>query len=827
MLLLSEANENLSPARRPACSPSPTVTLQTLPTMSSAVSVSLLRRLCGACLALAGAPGLFAQTAPAAKPAAGEEVVTLSEFNVRAEADRGYVASETLTGTRVRTPIIDLPYSVNVLTSEFFEDFGIFELSDNLVHVGSFTGLDIGGGFNLRGFSSSYQLRDGFFRLGRYGSSNIDRMEIIKGSNAAIYGRTSPGGMVNMISKQPKSRAGHKVTFNYGDYGTQRVTCESTGTLADTKWGKTAYIATGSLYQREFDQEYARNRNNEYYLALTHTFPDKSNLFVSAEYFFQERDAPNNAAALIMDLKGTATNTDDEAVGHATGLASYNPFGPNSELHRGYSGITAFYDKRINEIFSFRAAGNFYGARRWDYNQNTGWGTISINPANPATPITSARGATPSKTLIIEDGGGVQADLLAHYFLRNRSIENRTLVSLDINDYYRWDPSRSYGVATNPDIVAWNAVRTVTLDRNTLVPVAPIAYFPKKLQWGQEVSTRIRKMRATVTGGLIRHQSAFLGGDLLTYAGARYDSVRFRHRDFIAPPAGFVPGQMLDKTMSELKPNFGVNYKLTPNLRIFANYSESYFVPQADNPAVVGERDYKSETAEGYDYGFKGSLLNDRLNFTVSGFYATRNNVSVTEVEETPIGSGNYVTLQRRDGNQLVRGYEIDVNWRATDEWSFGGSFGNVYSIYTDFGSAFPLAVGRRVNGVSPQNGSVYARYSAGRGRLSGFSANVGVTHVASTPLYAPNAGDTYTTTATGQRVVTRSTYQWRLESGSYTLVNLGLRYRLPNAGRFSHSAGVNINNVLDKEYLRANRLLGEERAFYFTYTIGFGAGVR
>ena len=107
----------------------------------------------------------------------------------------------------------------------------IFELADNIVHIGSFTGLDIGGNFNLRGFSSSFQLRDGFFRLGRYGSSNIDRMEVIKGSNAAIYGRSSPGGMVNMISKAPKTRESQKVTFNYGSYGTERVTLEATGPL--------------------------------------------------------------------------------------------------------------------------------------------------------------------------------------------------------------------------------------------------------------------------------------------------------------------------------------------------------------------------------------------------------------------------------------------------------------------------------------------------------------------------------------------------------------------------------------------------------------------
>ena len=769
----------------------------------------------------AGTPTCLAAQA-AATPRNSEEVVRLTEFNVTASEDRGYAPAETMTGTRVATKIIDLPYTVNVLTAEFFEDFAIFELADNIVQIGSFTGLDIGGGFNLRGFSSSFQLRDGFFRLGRYGSSNIDRMEIIKGSNAAIYGRSSPGGMVNMISKAPKSRENQKLTFNYGSYGTERVTLEATGPVASSSLGTTSYLVTASHYQRDFGQEYSRNRNYEYYGALKHTFPDSSNLLIAAEYLLQMRHAPLNGAPLVTDQKGTASVNDDEAVGYAWSLAGVNPFGPNSELNRGYSGLTANYDKRIDEVWSFRASANYYLVRRWDYNQNTGWGSLIVNPANAASPITSARGAIPQKGLIFEDGGGIQGDVLAKYWTGNRQIEHRTLAAIDINDYYRWDPTRQFANASNPDIVAWNAVRTVRLDPLTLLPSAPVAYFPKWFQWGQEVATRIRKQRVTVLGGLVRHQAALFNGRLLAYAGARYDTVRFRHREFIPVPTNFAVGQLIDKQLSALKPNFGVNYKLTNSLRFFVNYSESYFVPQSEATATVNSSDYKSEIANGWDYGFKGSLLNDRLTFTLSGFYAIRENVQVTDLEETPPGSGNYLTVSRREGNQLVRGYEFDFNWRLTDTLSAGGSWGHVYSIYTDYGSAFPLAVGRRVQGVSPVNGGAYLKWAPSTGPLKGFSGNIGVSHVGPTPTEAPNAGDTYVTAANGQRVVSRSTYQWRLRVPGYTLWNVGVRYRLPTRkSAYDHTFAINVNNALDQDYVRANRLLGEERSVFLTYTLG------
>src|SRR5690349_4791586 len=179
------------------------------------------------CLAL-GATTAFAQTAtetPKEKP------LELSPFEVKADDNRGYLASETLTGTRVATQIKDLPYTVNVVTSEFFEDFAMWQIDDSFAQVGGLTGIDVGGGFNLRGFVSSSQLRDGFYRQGRYGQTNIDRDEVIQGPNAGIDGRSSPGGMVNMISELPQKKDQQKPTVRGGSFDTLQDTLESNGTI--------------------------------------------------------------------------------------------------------------------------------------------------------------------------------------------------------------------------------------------------------------------------------------------------------------------------------------------------------------------------------------------------------------------------------------------------------------------------------------------------------------------------------------------------------------------------------------------------------------------
>lgn len=173
----------------------------------------------------------------------------------------------------------------------------------------------------------------------------------------------------------------------------------------------------------------------------------------------------------------------------------------------------------------------------------------------------------------------------------------------------------------------------------------------------------------------------------------------------------------------------------------------------------------------------------------------------------------------------LLRGFEGDLNCLMTNELSFLASYGHVHTIYTDYGTAFPAMIGRSVNFMAPSNGSVSLKYSPRRGSLKGFSANVGVTLVGPTPTELPNAGDVYTTTSAGQRVVTSSTGQWSLRAPSCNLWSFGARYSLVARSNYTHTFAVNMNNVFDKQYLRtgasnAPRLLGENRAGFFTYTL-------
>ena len=82
-----------------------------------------------ACLGgLAASLPLGAQTGPA--PVSSEDdTVTMSPFEVSSDRDTGYIATNTLAGSRLNTSLLETPASISVLTKDFLNDIGALNVS--------------------------------------------------------------------------------------------------------------------------------------------------------------------------------------------------------------------------------------------------------------------------------------------------------------------------------------------------------------------------------------------------------------------------------------------------------------------------------------------------------------------------------------------------------------------------------------------------------------------------------------------------------------------------------------------------------------------------
>ena len=225
-----------------------------------------------------------------AAPAEDEEVVVLSPFIVDSTQDRGYAATNTLAGTRIRTNLADVGSAISVLTKEFITDVGGYNNQTVLAYAvntevsgsrGNFSGANRNGteghvtesaNFNnpngntrVRGLVAADNTRDFFLSDVPWDGYNISRVDLQRGPNAILFGLGSPAGVINASSNTASFRNKGSVGAMFDKYGTQRYTFDYNRNLIDRQLGLRIALVDNS---QRFQQKPARNHDRRAFAAL-------------------------------------------------------------------------------------------------------------------------------------------------------------------------------------------------------------------------------------------------------------------------------------------------------------------------------------------------------------------------------------------------------------------------------------------------------------------------------------------------------------------------------------------------------------------------------
>ncbi|MDH0060092.1 TonB-dependent siderophore receptor [Stutzerimonas stutzeri] len=155
----------------------------------------------------------------------------------------GYVAKRSVSATKTDTPIIETPQSISVITADRIRDQGSLTIQDSLRYVagmrGEAYGFDSRGDFSLvRGVSPTIFL-DGLQQsVGSYTNTRTDpftleRIEVLKGPSSMLYGQSSVGGLLSLVSKRPQAEQKNELQLQYGSFDRKQIAFDSTGPLDD------------------------------------------------------------------------------------------------------------------------------------------------------------------------------------------------------------------------------------------------------------------------------------------------------------------------------------------------------------------------------------------------------------------------------------------------------------------------------------------------------------------------------------------------------------------------------------------------------------------
>jgi iron complex outermembrane recepter protein len=760
-----------------------------------------------------------ASTAPLSGQQPPPEAIVLSPFEVKTSAESSlWSVNQSSGGTRVAVPLKELPFSLDVLTTEFMDDFIVSDLGEVLAHIGNVSGLEsytgAGSGNSIRGFSQYYQLRNGFYRNGVIDKTLVSRVEVVKGPYSAIYGRGEPGGVINYISKRPVlGRRSGSVIAEIGENNTARVQLEQTLSLSKN----TGLLLAGSYLERNFDQMFARERTRNFGAVLRQRLLPGTEVVLEYEHMFRR----NNRGRPVIDTRIDGRDPADGSNNKYTGefavdfMARYgwvNTLGPTTYSDRVLDTVNVTLTHQFAPGLHLRVAFNDSRTKQ-DYDYTAfGSSTIFINPTTRAFTRWDTVPA-PFWRQLPSDVRNVQADLTADF--TTGKIKHSALITFDHSrqEDRQISERAANGGAANVYTVAYapGRIPNYTNDAGALHgprsdplprfnPAISYRATPEYYTWLQQNTA----LNYDIDGVFVMDRVRLFDGKVLVMAGGRYDQARTTITERLSPDKKTVTGRTESK-VDDLTYNVGLNYNLSSETVLFASHSTS-FNPKGNVYSHTG-KPMPNERGEGYELGFRAKLPGNRVDLGASYFHIERQNIRIQNPAFDPlVDSPSLKPEFVAGGLDRSKGFEVYANGKVSDELSARLSLGTADAKHIK--SLDGWRQGLPLVRTPEWNYSVGASYARRSGLLKGFNLSAAYRAQSGYRLQdrAPTAAD--------RRGALRA------EAGGN--LDLAAGYRWKSGDRFRQVVRVALKNALDDVFIEGSGYYSLGRQVTASFTLEY-----
>jgi catecholate siderophore receptor len=567
------------------------------------------------------APGARAAEPDDAAEAANTTVSSVVTITGARKETAAYNPSSSTSATKIDAPLRDIPQTVNVIPEQLLRDQAILSMEDAMKSVPG-VGLSHGDGqrdqVTLRGFSAiADQFVDGIRDDALYfrDLSNIERIEVLKGPAAVLYGRGSSGGLINRISKKPGVDRS-ELTVRVGSHKERRGEVDLGRRLGENGM---AFRVTGAVERADsFRDQQFLERDAVAPSFLLPLGPDTT-LLLQGEHLSDRRLTDFG----IPSYRGRPVDVPASTY-YGAANARDADFSKAEVTAGGFT-----LEHRLGERASVRNA-----FRKYDY-------TLDRNNTLVGAVNETARTASLNRTNLRreEDGWFNQTELTHTAALGG--MAHSLLYGVEFGQQNKDQVNRSR-----------NGIATVSLFN----PVLPV--FERNLNVAPSLDNR----------GIFKTQGAYVQ-DLVTLSaewkallGARYD--RFE-QETQERRAGQPNLGRLDTGWS---PRAGLVWQPTASQSYYTSFTRS-FQPSAENFALAANNaQIAPEQTTNKEAGGKFDFLGGALSATASAFRLERTNVKFTDpVTNTLVPVG----VQRTDGLEVTLAGQLPQGWQVWSGYSW------------------------------------------------------------------------------------------------------------------------------------------------------------
>jgi iron complex outermembrane recepter protein len=664
--------------------------------------------------------------------------VRLSPFDVSTEGDRGYLPSNSVSGSRIDVPIRDLPFAIQAFTGLFIRDQRATTLWDvaRFAPGVTYRSNDFNEGnanLSIRGFAvgslaggNIHVLRDGFHGPSIFDFTNVARVEVVKGPASFLYGQVSPGGIVNVITKTPELHPFVSAGLHVGSYGEYRLETDATGPITESLFYRvSASYDQDMRYWKPYD-------GHSWDLSPSLLWYPMERVRVSVRY---ERYRKNEIPP-VMQKPGyntqsgvlpTAADPNRSGV-DVPGLPDdWNSMSRADYRRSMTDGLNVWMDVGLSHNWNLRA-----GYSHIEFSTDLLF-SGNLGMANNRTLLQGRRVRTQTY-----GNRGDSWELQALGIYRIGDVSVRLLLGAQFIDrvFDTWaaqapnDPRFGSDPTATP-LPLWDLSDPSTWDRDATVALATLT----ANRTDRSMSWIDRAVWAGSTFG-------FFNDRFLLLAGWRVTSTRSGLTDRV----GF---QSLSQVSTEMAtPQFGVLCHVSGALSLFASYAES-FVPSTQAILNIDSTTSLAEPTRGrgVDLGLKMELFGGLATGTITLFDIRNRNIINDLASTEPDGSVVIYNIQ--SGEQRSRGVEIDMTFTVDEHWqtylsysymdaritAFSGNDGSILdldpTVLDRAGQANYKNVRRFHNAPlqmsAPHLGNIWTRYTVLEGAMSGLTVAGGV----------------------------------------------------------------------------------------------------
>lgn len=600
--------------------------------------------------------------------------------------------------TKSNLDAMENPQAVSVVTHEIIEQQQAQQLSDvlknvNGVYVTSSRGSSQDS-FGARGYIFG---ADNIYKNGARVNSGIfpevsgmERVEVLKGSTAILYGNVAPGGIINMITKKPLFTEGGSATVSAGSWNNYKVGIDYYNALTN----KAAFRVNGAYENKESFRNGVTGEKYYFNPSFLFNLSDKTQLIVEGDYLKQEFTPDFGIGTLVLNPTTSRSIINDLLdIKDNPGISWQNQINQMATS-------TVTLNHTINSKWGLNAVASYQNYTR-DF-----FGSERMRWMYESTKNDYSWDRTAAKNYQEQNYVSMQVNLNGEF--NTGKIKHKLLFGGDA-DYLQAD-TYTFSYLKNDGSWTPNGDTTVKYGTNGDTNLGKI-YLSDQSTWasGDVLETRKRNLVRTPT-----RRVGFYIQDLISVtekfkilAGVRWSYLENK-------PVLTTTYYNNTKTGSELfsqnafSPRFGLVYQWNENFTTFASYSNS-FTPNTGND--ISGAAIPASIIDQWEVGIKKNLWNNALAFNVTAYQITNSNLAqVAPFDANGLVNTN-TNIKELTGQTRSRGVEVDITGNPLTNLSIIAGYSYNHMVYLETANSLNSSIeGERVvrTPLNTANASVF-----------------------------------------------------------------------------------------------------------------------